>query len=560
MTETPEQKNSEKWLIALCLVSFSILVLIQIFLPYLSPAASSDDEIQKNYRRIHLVMSAGITVGLIQLLISVQLVNIAQKTGFLISLCINLFNVLIVLQAFFIQKKFSALPGIVISVVAVFLCWLDYKQQKKIQDHVDSLREYTYIDDLTGLPNRKERIATITDLISGENKIPAFSLLMFDLDNFKRINDTLGHKIGDLMIQEIVHNLKKFITEPATFGRIGGDEFLIILPEAISETEIETYAMEVSKIISEPFYYQDKDYRMSASFGIARYPKDSENPAKLMSQVDIALFRAKAQGKNKIEFFDAAMQTTLETQANLDRNLSTAIEKDELYMEFQPQYYISDKKLRGFEVLARWTSPSLGRITPQDFIPLAEENGLIVSIGKWLIKKACYNYSRLISSYEEHPMLAVNISVVQFRDPDFLEFVKNTIRETGINTKYVEFEITESVCIQSPEVARHIISELKNMGITIALDDFGSGYSSLSYLRSLPLDVVKIDKSFIDMIGKIPDEKNIVKSIVEMAHKLDLEVIAEGIENEKQFNYLKEVGCDVVQGNLLGKPAPLEAL
>ena len=272
------------------------------------------------------------------------------------------------------------------------------------------------------------------------------------------------------------------------------------------------------------------------------------------------MFRAKAHGKNQIEFFDEKMQVNLEHHIDIERKLAKAIEKGEIYVDFQPQYRVPGEKLRGFEVLARWASPTMGAISPQDFIPIAEENGYIVALGTWIMREACSTYQVILKDYPEAPMLAINISVIQLRDPEFLNTVRQVVEETGIDTKNLEFEITESVCITSPEIATHIIKELKGMGITIALDDFGTGYSSLSYLRNLPLDVVKIDKSFVDMIGQIPDEKNIIKSIIDMAHTLDLEVIAEGIERDNQLAYLVRNGCDIIQGNLLGKPAPIAAL
>lgn len=560
MEKLVEQKKLDKIILPILVSLYIVLLGIQVFLPTIIPISKFPTEIQSYYIKIQTVVVVGVIIGLLQLLISVQLVNVAQSLGFYISFCINILNILLVLQSFFLKKEFSSLPGIVISVISIVLCLIVFAQQKKIQSHLKTVHHFAYIDDLTGLPNRKERISTISDLIYGPQKVSIFSLMMLDFDNFKLINDTIGHQIGDVLLQEVVHNLKKFIQEPISIGRIGGDEFLIIIPGAISESELESYAVQINKIINMPFYYKEKEYRLTASFGISRYPKDSTNPAELMQQADIALFRAKAQGKNRIEFFDQKMQITLENQVNIEQKLANAINNKEIYLEFQPQFFIPGEKLRGFEVLARWTSPTMGRIAPQDFIPVAEENGLIIQIGKWIIKEACSVFVKIYGSNEEKLMLAINISVVQFRDPDFLKFVRQTIEETGINTEFLEFEITESVYIQSPEITKILIDELKKLGITIALDDFGTGYSSLSYLRSLPLDVVKIDKSFVDTIGTVSDEKNIIKSIIEMSHKLDLKVIAEGIERKDQLEYLEKVNCDIIQGNFLGKPAPIAAL
>ena len=555
-----DQKGRERFFLVVLTVLYLCLVFLQTLVPQIAPKASFPPEIQFLFIKIESVVVIGCAIGLVQLLISVQLVLAGQKAGYWTQLGVNSFNFLFVIQELLLRKEFSAAPGIAISIVSVIVCTVVYNQHKRIQHTIDTLHRYAFIDDLTGLPNRKERVSTISDYMQGPSRVPAFSLLMFDFDNFKMINESLGHSIGDVMITEIVHNLGKIIKAPASIGRIGGDEFLVIIPESLSDRELELYAEKINQIVNQPFNYKDREYRLTASFGIARFPKDSINPVELMQQVDIALFRAKAHGKNQIEFFDEKMQLNLEHHIDIERKLAKAIEKGEIYVDFQPQYRVPGEKLRGFEVLARWASPTMGAISPQDFIPIAEENGYIVALGTWIMREACSTYQVILKDYPEAPMLAINISVIQLRDPEFLNTVRQVIEDTGIDTKNLEFEITESVCITSPEIATHIIKELKDMGITIALDDFGTGYSSLSYLRNLPLDVVKIDKSFVDMIGQIPDEKNIIKSIIDMAHTLDLEVIAEGIEHDNQLAYLVRNGCDIIQGNLLGKPAPMAAL
>ncbi|MGI5058826.1 putative bifunctional diguanylate cyclase/phosphodiesterase [Treponema pectinovorum] len=550
----------EKFFLVLLFFVYAALMFFQASLHSFAKYSILPPEMQSFYIQMQEVVFFGVLIGLIELLLSTQFVIIGGKIGYWLALIVNFFNIVFVLHAFIIKKEIPAFLGVPFSIVSIILCTVIFSQYCKIKRSVSYIQRFSYIDELTGLPNRKERIATITDFMTGYSKIPAFSLLMMDFDNFKFLNETLGHQIGDVLIQKIVKNLQKFIKYPASIGRIDGDEFLIILPGSFAEAEIKSYANELNKIVSKPFHYKDKDYRMTASFGIASYPKDTENPATLLQQVDIALFKAKSHGKNQIEFFEPNMQITLENKVDIEQRLSAAIINNELYMEFQPQYNIPEQKLRGFEALTRWASPAMGHILPQDFIPVAEENGLIVEIGKWVMKEACVCFMKLINDYEEKPMLAINISVAQFRDPDFISTVRKIINETGINPAYLEFEITESVLIRSFEVAKFVITQLKELGITIALDDFGTGYSSLSYLRLLPLDVVKIDKSFIDIIGIVPSEKNIIQCIIEMAHKLQLKVIAEGIENQIQLDYLTKNNCDIIQGNLLGRPAPMAAL
>ena len=560
MEEVSVQKSKERFWHLILITLYAILVFVQSLLPVIVHIERVPDEVRSEFLRFQTMVLFGIGLGLIQMILCVECVVVAKKTGYFTQLIANVINVLFAGQAFLLEREYSAIPGIFISVVSVIICTLIYNQYKRIDKSIDALHQYVFTDDLTGIPNRKERVSEIANLVSGPKKIPAFTLIMFDLDNFKMINDSLGHQIGDVFLSEIIHNLSAIIKEPDSIGRMGGDEFLIIRHGARGEKEIENYIESVMSVIHQPFYYKDQEIKVTASFGIVRYPKDSDNVTELLQQIDIALYKAKTYGKNKIVFFDEKMQSNLEHQLTIERKLESAIKNNELYIELQPQYKIPSRDLRGFEVLARWTSPLMGRISPVDFIALAEENGSIVQIGKWIMKEACSAFVKLLSDYATLPVLAINVSVVQFKDPGFLSTVKSIISETKIDAHCLEFEITESVCISSPDMIKDILAELKEMGIRIAMDDFGTGYSSLSYLRMLPLDIVKIDKSFIDSIGTIPDEKNIVKTIIDMAHQLGLEVIAEGIEKQFQLDYLEKNNCDIIQGNLLGKPLPIAAL
>ncbi len=552
-----DQRGHDRVLLGLLCLLYIIVMLCQIIA---TPAIVPNATFPFDPIKMELILIVSVGLELLLLLDSVELIIACHKAGFISQFILNGINIACLTVQLILggQKLIIAFYGIVI--VSCFISTLVFMQYQRIMHNVETLHKLAYIDDLTGLPNRKERMNLLQSLTSGPHSIPAFSIAVIDLDNFKMINEALGHQIGDVFLTEIVHNLCNFIKEPNSIGRIGGDEFLIVMKQAQTDAEIETYLSQLTQIVNQPFYYKDHYYKMTTSIGVSRYPKDAKDVTKLLQQVDLALYRAKSRGKNCIVFFDEHMQQNLERQMTLERKLEEAIKNKELYIEYQPQYKIPEKKLRGFEVLVRWDSPTLGHIGPLDFIPLAEENGSIITIGKWILKEACMEFMKVLPEYEICPTLAINFSVVQFRDPDFLSMVKEVIEETGIDTNYLEFEVTEGICINSPEMAKRILTELKNMGIKIALDDFGTGYSSLSYLRTLPLDIVKIDKSFIDPIGKIPDNKNIVKTIIDMAHQLDLEVIAEGIEEDSQLEYLIKNNCDYIQGNLLGRPVPIGAI
>src|SRR5574344_1553989 len=258
----------------------------------------------------------------------------------------------------------------------------------------------------------------------------------------------------------------------------------------------------------------------------------------------VRMYRAKSQGKGHIMFFNEEMQQAIENRMEIETQLHSAIENKELFLEYQPQYNSTTHQLCGFEALCRWASPTLGHVCPADFIPIAEETGDIVAMGKWIMETACTQYMAVYDQYETPPILAINISAMQLRDADFLDSVKRIIKTTNMDTDHLELEITESVCIMAPEIISGIFGQLKNMGVAVAMDDFGTGYSSLSYLRNLPLDIVKIDITFTRTILTTPPEKNLIKTIITMAHQLGLKVIAEGVEQQKQLNYLIENGCD----------------
>lgn len=496
----------------------------------------------------------------LQLLLTVLLTIKCKRSGYIASIILCLLNALGVTYNLVVYHELYDSLGYVCIGMAIVVTTVLYYQLSLLTKNSDSMHKLAFEDDLTCLPNRKRFLSNLTNRTVSHEKLCSFSLVFIDLDNFKEVNDSLGHQVGDIFLKEVAHNLEECLSQDDFIARLGGDEFGIIIPEEHTNADLYKYAQKMSDAISTPFIYRNKEIKITASFGITQYPKDGTNATELLQQTDMAMYRGKSLGKGRITFFNQEMQKSLEKRLDIESQLRNAIENNELYLEYQPQYDALTHRLRGFEALARWTSPTLGRVEPKDFIPISEENGDIVAIGKWIMETACRQYMAVYDSYESLPMLAINISAVQLRDPDFLDSVKRIINKTKMDTDHLELEITESVCIMAPEIISQIFAQLKNMGIEIAMDDFGTGYSSLSYLRNLPLDVVKIDISFTRTILTTPPEKNLIKTIIAMAHQLGLKVIAEGVEVNDQLIYLQNNGCDYIQGNLFGKPAPIGAL
>ncbi len=556
MENYSENKSGEfVWRKMLVLI-FVLASCIQPLVPFLG---GFDNETVVDASKIQATAIIGFSLGLFQLLVSVQIVLSGQRNGFYYAVVLNVLNIIGICISFFVHGEILALPGIPIAVVSIILASVLKNQFSFIEKKSAEIDRLSKKDLVTGLPNRGAMLNKIKELT--DSKI-VFTAAVFDIDNFKLLNDSYGHSVGDTFIIENSRKIKEFIGKSSKnlLGRLGGDEFMLILQDCENPLEAELYLRDICEIIKHPFFFKKHEIRMTASVGVIQYPKDSESSSLLFQRLDMALYRAKSLGKDRIIFFDEEMQMVLERKANIEQRLRDSLARNEVYIEYQPQYKIPEKNLRGFEVLARWRSPVLGEVSPMDFIPLAEESGFMVSLGNWILKEACSQYMRIYAAYEVPPLLSVNISVVQLRDPDFIQNVTEILKSTGMIRQYLEFEITESVCIQSPDFAKNILNEIKNLGIKIVLDDFGTGYSSLNYLRMLPFDVVKIDNSIIGTIQNTPDERNIVKSIIGMAHQLDLEVIAEGIEKQSQFEYLVKNDCDYIQGNFLGRPLPVYAL
>lgn len=492
----------------------------------------------------------------IQLIMLVLMLIKYKRKGYYTDLCICTYNITIIIISIFKGRNPFFPIALTTQMMDLFILSILYKQLISIDKGKQKVNQLSTEDPLTGLPNRTYVQSYLSSKIAGSPS-NNFSLLFIDLDNFKIVNDSLGHEVGDIFLKETANNLRTTLRGEDFLGRMGGDEFIVIIPGEKIETEVFQIAKRLSDSISNPVIYRNKEIRITASFGITQFPKDGTTTTELLQRTDMAMYRGKALGKQHITFYNDEMQKSVEKQLDIENELHFALENKELYLVFQPQFSANKKELRGYEALARWNSHKLGAVGPSDFIPVAERTGDIVPIGKWIIEQACSEYSKTFAGVEDKPILAINISARQFQDPDFVDSVKRIIKKTEMDTHFLEFEITESVCIMNPEIILGIFAQLKNMGIEIALDDFGTGYSSLSYLSSLPFDIVKIDISFTRKILTTPPEKNLIQTIITMAHQLNLKVIAEGVEVKEQLDYLISNDCDYIQGNYFSLPINL---
>jgi diguanylate cyclase (GGDEF)-like protein/PAS domain S-box-containing protein len=437
----------------------------------------------------------------------------------------------------------------------------DITERKNAEEQIENLAFY---DQLTELPNRQllhERLNHA--MVAGERNGRLGALLIIDLDNFKAINDTHGHRIGDLLLQQAANRLKSCIRESDTVARIGGDEFVILLEdlnnkvvEAAAQTE---YVVEkILNISNEPYQIEAHEFRSSSSIGVTLFSGHQLSIDELMKQADIAMYQAKKAGRNTLRFFDPAMQETINRRAAMERELYNALEKQQFHLYYQIQVDSSRHPI-GAEALIRWIHPERGMVSPADFIPLAEETGLILPIGNWVLDSAC----KQLKAWQDDPdtrdlVLAVNVSAKQFRRDDFVSHVQRALLFTGAQPSNLKLELTESTVLENVEDAIAKMRDLKQTGVSFSMDDFGTGYSSLQYLKRLPLDQIKIDQSFVRDISTDPSDAAIVGAIIAMTKELELEVIAEGVETEAQLEFLESRGCNAFQGYLFSRPMPNE--
>jgi diguanylate cyclase (GGDEF)-like protein/PAS domain S-box-containing protein len=436
--------------------------------------------------------------------------------------------------------------------------------EQKVAEH--RISQLAYLDQLTGLPNRKFVLDRIDRLVAMHHRTPQDGAVLFiDLDNFKALNDTHGHDKGDMLLKQVAQRLQTCVRHYDCVGRFGGDEFVVLL-EHIGTGSIDeaTHACQVAQkilsVLNEPYLLETLHHRITPSIGIAIFDSEMVSTSDLLRRADMAMYKAKAEGRNAVRFFSAGMQDAVNARSQLEADLRQGLAAREFYLAYQPQ--VDHKgQIVGVEALLRWQHPRRGLVMPAQFIALAEELGLIAEIGKWLLEQACQQLVQWTNDPPtQHLTLAVNVSVRQFRHPAFIDHTTETLTRTGAAPGKLKIEITESMLISDIEETRRKMMALKAIGVRFALDDFGTGFSSLAYLQELPLDELKIDQSFIRNITTDKNNAAITRSIIALAHNLGLSVIAEGVETEDQRQFLAEEGCSTFQGYLYHKPLAAQTI
>ena len=437
-----------------------------------------------------------------------------------------------------------------------------FKNVSKFQNQNDELTYMAYYDVLTGLYNRNYFVRLLADFVrKAEEKNTIVSVMFVDIDDFRKINDGLGIIVGDEVVQQFGQFLSEFKSDYVVVSHFNADIYCIAIYDPCGNRSVEYIYESIQERISSPFLLSTgQEIGISVSVGVAEYPEAAKSTLELINCAEIVMFRAKGLGKNAIQYFNAPILNDFLQNVSIENKLKEAVFCQNFTLNFQPQYHIEGKKLRGVEALIRWKDSDGKMISPAVFIPIAEKNGTIVPIGCWVIEESIKNYAAWKKKYSVDMILSLNISAIQYKRHEFIDNLMSIIRKYDVNPNDIELEITESVLIDNFIEMTEKLHVLREYGLRISLDDFGTGYSSLSYLNGLPIDTLKIDKSFVDTMLTDKNARIIMDSIVYMVKKLGFETIAEGVETQEQFDYLKSIECDCIQGYLLGKPLPGDEL
>jgi len=447
----------------------------------------------------------------------------------------------------------------------------DFTERRQAEEKIHQL---AYYDSLTSLPNRALFREELEErLLIAKQQEQSLAILYLDLDDFSRINDTLGHATGDLLLREVAQRLNNHLrteklelsgltndpqsdNQEALVARMGGDEFVILLSGISEVADVVSVADRILSVLSQPYTVARHDLFTTPSIGISMYPGDGESADDLLRNADMAMYGAKRDGKNLYKVHDEAMEELAQRRYKIDTSLRSVLDKDELIVFYQPQTDLNTGKISAVEALIRWHSSELGFVSPADFIPVAEENGLIIPIGEWVLRTACTQAKSWSDQGFPINKVAVNISVLQFGRSDFLSLIEQILEETGLPAEQLELEITESLLAKDIDRAVITLRKLKNIGVELSIDDFGTGYSSLSQLRNFPIDRLKIDQSFISRVTDSKEDAAITRAVIAMSESMQIKVLAEGVETREQLDFLREQGCDEVQGYLVSKPLP----
>ena len=439
-----------------------------------------------------------------------------------------------------------------IAVINDVTALIRYQEQLEYQANYDSL---------TRLPNRnllRDRLQHA--LIVAQRHHKGVAVVFIDLDGFKNVNDSLGHSVGDRLLSVVADRLARCARASDTVARHGGDEFVIVMTDTVDEQSLIAWMERVRASISEPVWLDGTELYVGCSMGASLFPQDGEDAETLMKKADLAMYRAKDMGRNTFQFYQPEMNVSAGARLNLERRLRRALRDNEFLLHYQPQVDIETGQVVGMEALVRWSDPEVGLIPPSQFIPVAEESGLIGPLSEWVLREACRQNKAWQDEGLPPARVSVNLSARQFQQRDIAKLVMQVLEETGLDPQYLELELTESTIMRNAEEAVSMLNELHALGIGLAIDDFGTGYSSLSYLKRFPVDRLKIDRSFVSDIGESSDDETITSAIIALAHSLNLQVIAEGVETSTQLDFLKERACDEMQGYFFAKPLPHDAI
>jgi diguanylate cyclase (GGDEF)-like protein/PAS domain S-box-containing protein len=423
------------------------------------------------------------------------------------------------------------------------------------------IRHQAFYDSLTLLPNRFLSLDRLSQLLlEAKRNNEKAAVVFLDIDDFKKINDSLGHEIGDKLLVHASKRLQQFLQNQDTVGRLGGDEFIILLKGIGGHHNATLIAEDLLQVFRQPFNIDNRELVLTVSIGVAMYPNNGCTVSDLLRNADTAMYQAKSLGRNTYSFFTQEMNNVMQRRFEIEEQMHVAIERKEFTLFFQPQICLKSHKIVGAEALLRWHNPVLGNVTPDEFIPIAEQTGLIIPIGEFVLKQALTFLVEWQATDNCEYTMAVNLSPCQFRDNRLYEFISQTLSKYDLSPKLLELEITEGVLLHGKADIHNTLIEISESGIHLSMDDFGTGYSSLSYLRQYPFDVLKIDRSFINGISSNQADLNLVKATIAMAHSLGLTVVAEGVETKEQLTLLEELNCDAVQGYYFSKPLPKNEL
>ncbi|MDQ1910310.1 EAL domain-containing protein [Paenibacillus sp. GD4] len=450
----------------------------------------------------------------------------------------------------------EASARLLITVPLLYFLFSVLRQREITEQKLHYLSQH---DQLTGLPNRSMFQSMVQKAISQAKQDDSMLGVMFiDLDRFKNINDTFGHEIGDQLLMEAAERLRQGLHSTDWISRQGGDEFTVVAVELTHEEDAEKVARKIIDLLSRPFRIEGHELRIGCSIGISLYPSDGEDAVTLMKNADTAMYRVKEQGKNHYIRYKPEMNDSVIRKLVLEEWLNKALDQEEFMVYYQPQVDIDVGGINGMEALLRWNHPGVGYISPAEFIPLAEETGLIVPIGKWVLRTACQQNKAWQRAGYEPLKIAVNISPIQFYQQDFVQVVVDALRESELDPQYLELEITEGVAMYQVDQVIEKLNELRTLGVQISIDDFGTGYSSLTYLKKFPIQKLKIAQQFVRDVTFDADDAAIVQAIMALAHSLKLKVIAEGVETEEQLQFLTGMRCKEVQGYIYSRPIPAQ--